>query len=63
MPFKSQWQYKVVLACGHQLTLRQQPLNRKVTYGCPAQPRCGYNVRWKSATDTKSNVTITNTEV
>lgn len=63
MPFKNSWQYAVTLVCGHQLTVRQQPLNKKATFACPRQPRCGYNVRWKSVRDSQSGKVIVNDEV
>lgn len=63
MPFRNVRRYAVTLTCGHQLTLRQQPLNKKATFACPNQPRCGYNVRWRSVRDSETSKVIVNDEV
>lgn len=48
----------VVLACGHQITSKNPPLNNKTKYGCPA--KCGYQVPWVKYTSHASNLTAVN---
>lgn len=55
--------YEVTLVCGHRLRTRGRVFNKRATFGCPAQPRCGYNVRWRSQRDLKNNWTQINDDV
>lgn len=54
--------YKIILACGDQITAKNPPLNFKSVYGCEAGKGHGYNVKWVSmvtpAGFTRENPTI-----
>lgn len=52
--------YEVTLVCGHKVKTRGQVYQPKAKFGCPAQPRCGYNVAWKSWKNMKTGMTRDN---
>lgn len=57
------FEYEVTLVCGHRVKTRGQVFQKKATFGCPMQPRCGYNVRWRSWRNLKTGMTQVNDEV
>lgn len=54
------YDFEVTLVCGHRVRTRGQIFQGKATFGCPMQPRCGYNVRWKSWRNVKTGLTGVN---
>lgn len=46
----------VTLACGHQVTLRNQPMNVHSTFQCPANVGHGYTLPWVKFHNKASNV-------
>lgn len=46
----------VTLECGHQITVRNQPLSKHATYACPARAGHGYRLPWLRFHNKASNV-------